>query len=113
MIEVFYITIDESFGMLITGHAGAGEKGQDLVCAAASALAQALSTRAETVPAYHAKIRRNTESASVSVVCTPGKKAREGCREMFETILTGFELLAESFQENVRVDRVDKEGSST
>ena len=82
MIRVFYDPAEPE--MTVVGHAGAGEKGGDLVCAAASILAGTLKACA-------------------------GGHLEEGCalfrggrREVYSVIWRGFRLLAERYPENVR-----------
>ena len=90
--------------LLVTGHAGAGKRGQDLVCAAASILtytaaatAQKLYEKGELPTAPY--IRLAPGSAQLRVSST-----RAGC-DLFEMIGTGFDLLAAQYPKNVRLIR--------
>ena len=82
------------------GHAGAGEKGADPVCAALSMLMMTLERRMQeraekTMPA----LRRGP--GSFMIVCRPEEGEERLCRESFDTVAAGFALLAENRSENV------------
>lgn len=99
------ITYSPKEGFLnIKGHAGSGEPGHDLICAAVSALCHTLEANLQHLDGigfladYHAEIK-------------PGKakfvfKAAEGnqavVRNTVNNIAVGFEILAQKAPENVR-----------
>lgn len=96
--------------MRIEGHAGAGKEGSDIVCAAASMLSWTLARAAEDEPGYAARVRIEEEPTAIEVTCEPTARAEEKCRYLFEIVHGGFKLLAESFPENVRLERADGDG---
>ncbi len=108
MIEVKYLYDGSHHILDVSGHAGAGEKGCDIVCAAASMLAWTICERAENVPEFYAKVEQSEVMCSCTIICSPEEEVRERCREMFDTILTGFQLLEENFGEYVRVRKGGK-----
>ena len=82
------------------GHAGAGEKGADPVCAALSMLMMTLERRMQeraekTMPA----LRRGP--GSFMIACRPEAGDEALCRESFDTVAAGLALLAENRAENV------------
>ena len=84
------IVFDPRAGLLtLRGHAGAGEKGRDLVCAALSALA-------ETAAAQPGARTRRGEGWCVI----------EGGREALAVLARGFALLARDYPGNVRYREV-------
>ncbi len=90
----------QQFKMEITGHAGAGKKGEDLVCAAASTLTCTLMNVAKDREDNHAEVYVG-DDAAVMVQCRP--EHPELCLEMFRTLLHGFFILMLKAPENVRI----------
>lgn len=91
MIEAIY---DESKGTLtVQGHAGAGEYGRDLVCAAASILVHT----AIKAAGRDAACRAETGFAQI----TAGECAMDALR----VVMAGFEWLAENYPGNVKAKR--------
>lgn len=85
--------------LTMEGHAGAGEKGEDLVCAALSALMMTLERRMQeraerTLPS----VRR--APGLFALRCTPVEDEAL-CRESFDTVAAGLAVLAENRPENV------------
>ena len=72
--------------MDLRGHALYGPKGQDPVCAAASALAF-------------------TAAAALQDEAEPAEGSRRACRRLLDTIWIGFELLAREFPEYVSAEK--------
>ena len=83
-----------ALSLTMEGHAGAGEKGGDLVCAALSMLMMTLQRRTqETAERTLPSIRR--EPGCFAIRCTPeGDEAL--CRECFDTVAAGLAVLAEN-----------------
>lgn len=95
----------------VSGHAGAGPVGHDLVCAGASML---IYTLAEQLAALAAEgrvtvrqIRLEPGDAWLEWDQTPETGLVQGC------ILRGLELLAEEYPEHVRIVRVDHGGQGS
>ena len=87
----------------VTGHAGYAERGEDILCAAASMLLQTL---AAAVRELHR--RGLAEDAAVSlfygageVACVPVEEHRCVARTVMDSIVLGFELLARDYGEYV------------
>lgn len=110
MVEVRYrpVSATRAAELRIQGHAGAGRPGEDLVCAAVSALAETLRI------AFQGK-----GGGGVSVYVGPGDarfemgaEAGPEARVALETIVGGLEDLARSHRRFVRftVERSGKEG---
>ena len=98
------VTYDPSSPVMeVAGHAGTAEYGRDLVCAAASILTQTLSEA----------VRNDAECFLPTVYVTNGKARvacnaqlghRKRCREVFNTIFTGYELLAGLYPDVIRTE---------
>lgn len=101
MINIKYYR--ENHRVEIVGHAGCGELGHDLVCAAVSSLAY-------TLAAFVMNLHRAGQITSKSVKLGSGN-ARIGCRPrrefsasvtlVFDSICGGFELIAREHPEAV------------
>jgi len=94
------------------GHAGAGPKGEDPVCAALSMLMMTLEARMqeqseEMLPV----ISRGQGRFAIS--CRPEEDAAERCRESFDTVFAGLSLLGENRPEYVSVICTDGEERGT
>ena len=90
----------------VRGHAGNNVPGEDVVCAAASALAfTAVACAQDNSEKYIPSIA--VYGDTVRIACSPLKSYVTPCRRMLETVFTGFELLAESYPDNVRTERED------
>jgi uncharacterized protein YsxB (DUF464 family) len=93
-----------SLSLDLRGHALFAPKGQDIVCAAASALActaaAALEDEAERF--YPRVVKR---PGSLRIACEPAEGSRRACRRLMDTIWIGFELLARDFPECVSVEK--------
>ena len=111
MTRVFYDPA--RFRMEICGHAGAGRPGEDLVCAAASALAFALANAARDRDEHHAQVLIDEQSAGILVQCEPEDEAL--CEEMFRTVLHGFVVLKMRAPGHIKIeirDREDEKGDN-
>jgi len=107
MVEVkFHAYPDGHLGMTVRGHAGFGEKGQDIVCAAVSIL---VLTAAETAQRLY--LRGHLTQAPETVLqegfarvrLQPKPRFRQQARQALETVRTGMELLACSHPRHVRL----------
>jgi uncharacterized protein YsxB (DUF464 family) len=105
MTKVFYDPA--RFRMEICGHAGAGRPGEDLVCAAASALTFALANAARDRDEHHAQVLIDEQQASILVQCEP----EDGplCEEMFRTVLHGFVVLKMRYPAHIKIEILEEE----
>ena len=101
MIQVVYYRKYNRLTM--TGHAGAAEPGQDLVCASASMLAYTLAVNVANM-ADHGQVRQPiiklTEGES-EISCNPKCKLKNTVTLVFDSICAGFELLAHDYPANI------------
>ena len=81
------------------GHAGAGEAGNDLVCAALSTLMMTLERRMQDTAERTLPIVKRAPGFC-SIRCAP-ERGEELCRESFDTVAAGVAVLAENRPENV------------
>lgn len=94
------IKISEGEGRValhVSGHAGAGEEGNDVVCAAASILVLAL---------WQALTRGNADALECSVKKGDAKISFKPCRRTrnyTEAIICGFDFLASTYPEYCRL----------
>ena len=107
MVEVkFHAYPDGRLGMTVGGHAGFGEKGQDIVCAAVSILTL---TAAETAQQLYLRgclmqmPETVLEEGFARVQLWPKPRFRQQARQTLETVRTGMGLLARSHPRHVRV----------
>lgn len=112
MIKVKFRTHDATKYLRLTleGHAGAGEKGQDLVCASASILAytvaqcvKEMEERGELRGTPH--IQMNGGDASIIFRCKDDKSYAEA-RHLFLVVKTGYELLRHNYPQCVDIKSV-------
>lgn len=108
MIEVRLDIGGRSASLTMRGHAGAAEKGYDIVCAAASILAY---TAAQSALRLHAE-GKTTEvpvvemmSGNADIALAVASDARREVQTVFRTIGTGFALLAERYPEYIKLVR--------
>ena len=103
----FYSGADGSFHMTLSGHAGAGPKGQDLVCAAVSALAQTLEQAVQRLY-FQSMLRRcpmiELGEGSARIAAVPKERYSREVAMVFWTVQNGIAELAESFPENVTLE---------
>lgn len=88
--------------LTVNGHAGAAEKGEDIVCSAVSILAYTL--------AYAVKESRDmleeepiieVNEGDVTISCKPKKVFLATLQRTYWTVLCGFELLVSNYNKNV------------
>ena len=98
----------EELRMSLEGHAGAGVKGQDPVCAAVSMLAMALERRVhEREEEYLPAVSRSP--GRIVIACSPEADWEEKCRECFDTVAAGLALLAEELPRYVAFRQDERE----
>jgi len=95
----------ENFRLCIYGHAGAAERGKDIVCAGASALGFTLLAAALEREDYHAAYHMDEAEGLLDTRCEPEEAARGDCRYLFEIIAGGFEMMATSYADNLTFER--------
>lgn len=94
----------EEFRLRAEGHAGAGKPGEDLVCAAITALFWTLAAAAEEIPEYRLQLHENEAKAEFELRCYPDEEQESTCGEMFRTIVAGLTSLEEEYPEFIRMD---------
>ena len=103
------ITYDrEELRLEMEGHAGAGPKGADPVCAALSMLMLTLAARMrereeETLPAV------SQAPGRFMICCRPEEGEAALCRESFDTVAAGIAVLAENRPENITLTLTGEE----
>lgn len=101
MTKIFYYP--DEHRMEIRGHSGAAPAGSDIVCAAVSSLTFALMNAATEVPEWMTNVFIDNTGAVIRVQCYPDEEQEPVCREMFRTILAGFDNLAETYPDHVKL----------
>lgn len=101
---MIHVTYDRKhYKVTITGHAGSGGVGHDLVCASASILAYTLA--ANVAHAKSAEYLRSGTSkldhGDAEIKCMPRSRYKDTMMLVFDTICAGFELLECEYPENI------------
>ena len=102
MIEVNYNS--KTLELSIKGHAEHGNKGEDIVCSAASILFYTLAeslTNAKEMLVQNPKIEMEDGKGTIS--CVPKGKYEANITLIYWTILNGFQLLEENYQKNLKL----------
>lgn len=105
MLTIKIHTAGDRLMLSVAGHAGAGKKGADIVCAAASILAytaagEMLRLHRERILHTHPVVRLAPGAAYVEAqVC-------RASREAFSVIATGFSLLAAQYPNYVKLEEI-------
>lgn len=106
MIRIVYDRGEHS--VRIRGHAGSGEAGHDLVCAAVSILAYTLASYIMNMEkdgaATHATA--TLRSGEAEIACTPIPERRGEITRVMDALCEGFAILKESYGANVGYERV-------
>jgi len=94
-----------SFRLRIRGHAGAGARGADIVCAGVSALGFALAEAAEK---RGGTVRRDAGAALIEARLFPENAAEESaCRAVLDTVAGGLRRIAGAWPEYVKFEEDD------
>ena len=114
MIKVIYSELDGPDGQTLrleaSGHAGYAPAGQDIVCAGASTLIQALVSLLAGEETAHSDAWDEPEGPRLAVTADPPQEAWvEGA---FELAKAGFALLAERYPEHLRFADVSRRGKA-
>ena len=118
MIHAMYSELDGPAGVTrrleVKGHAGYAPAGQDIVCAGASILTQALIWMAAEMDQAECTASDGPEGPRVVVTAHPGADPREDQRinGSFELAKTGLALLAERYPDNLRYADTSREGEA-
>lgn len=116
---MIFVTFDmdegkRSASLKVKGHAGAGPKGFDTICAAASVLSTTLAQELKNMHvrgllSYQPRIKLKGGEAIVSCRCKAS--GYEEILRVFLVIQTGFQLLAHNYPDFVMIERLlgDKE----
>ena len=99
MVEITY----RPHRVTIKGHAGAGKKGQDLVCAAVSALALTLGANAAQLSADGMAENPviSLKAGDTEIGCRPKKGMEPVVKLMFDAVCEGFVVLQSLYPEHV------------
>ena len=101
MIHVVYHR--EYNRVTVEGHAGSGEKGHDLICAAASVLVETLATNAERIAGSGMASSPVIvlEEGRAEISCKPRSKYKYATAMVFDAVCEGFALLARDYPEYI------------
>lgn len=88
------------------GHSGFGKKGEDIVCAAVSALCfTLLETLRDEQSSQHLILKRDVvNDGYICIEAEPFSFAAERIQAIFDTVFTGLLMLAEKYPEYVSVN---------
>ena len=103
MIEISYDR--KKHLVTVKGHARSGEKGRDLVCAAASMLVYTLASDVEKLCADHGRVRKpvcRINEGNALISCKPVHGFESVVTLIFDSVCRGFELLQTQYPDNVR-----------
>ena len=91
--------------MRMEGHAGAGEYGRDIVCAAESILLLVLERQLQELEGENrVSVVKGPGAAEIS--CCPVREKTLRCRDVFETVFLGYQLLENMYPAFVRTELV-------
>lgn len=89
--------------LTVTGHAGAAEPGQDLICASASMLAYTLAANVANM-ADAGQVRQpiiKLDEGDAEISCNPRHNLKNSVTLVFDSVCIGFALLAKDYPEFV------------
>ena len=101
MIKVVY---HKQFNRVtVSGHAGSGPEGHDLVCASVSALALTLAGNVSYMEAQEAvyDVTIKLEEGNAEIQCASYRRYKDSVSQIFRAICVGFELLATKYPDNI------------
>ena len=102
MTRVIYIP--ERYRLGAEGHAGAGEKGSDLVCAGMTALFAAALAAMEQEE-IRAEIKTDEQKGVIDIGAKPTTAQGATCRAILDTIAAGIAAMAREHPDNVSFQR--------
>lgn len=103
MLRVRYRTDGKAHSLVMVGHAGYAQSGQDIVCAGASAIVYALLGWLENNSEDLEYINTNVEPGETWVNCEGGEKTAVA----FEITCIGLEQIAHQYPDYVEVDATE------
>lgn len=104
---MIYVNYHRRYHVLtVSGHAYSGTAGQDLVCAAASMLAQTLAANVQNLEAEGSVLEMNVQlgEGAAEIRCTPCSRYRAVVSLVYDTICMGFRLLARDYPANLTMN---------
>ena len=102
---VFFTRGRRLYGFTARGHAGAGERGEDIVCSAISALTQTAATGLIACAGAQALLRRDDEKGLLRFLCSARmtREARERVDLVLRVARHGLEEIEAQFPAFLRV----------
>lgn len=91
--------------MRMEGHAGAGEYGRDIVCAAESILLLVLERQLQELEGEN-RVSVVKRPGAAEISCCPAREKALRCRDVFETVFLGYQLLENMYPAFVRTELV-------
>ena len=110
MIQVRFEKSEDGKSIILTlkGHSQQAEMGQDIVCSAASILAYTVAQMVTTMR-EEGKLKKNPhirmDSGDAAITCKPTKQYFNEALHTYTVAQTGYELLAHTYPEYVRVTK--------
>lgn len=104
---MIHVTYDGKYTLSLIGHAGQAPAGQDIVCAGASALIYSLSKMLQRHKDECLRLEILVENGNGSIAVQPSLAFANGCQRAFETVLCGFEEIAEQYPDYITLHRSD------
>lgn len=101
-VKIYYNQQNQIVACKITGHAGAGEKGHDIVCAGVSALTQA----ALLGLAKHLKVELVHEVKDGFLSFKLQGQANELTEAILQTMTIGLSEIAKTYNKNVQIEQI-------
>lgn len=104
MIKVIFNR--QFYRLTVSGHAGSGPKGHDLVCAAASAIALTLAGNVAHLEAQEAVhgVTIKMEEGNAEIQCTPYRQHKNTVMLILQSVCMGFELLSTKYPDHISYD---------
>lgn len=106
MIQVsYYPNIHK---ITVKGHANSAPFGEDLVCAAASALALTLAVNIRELEQLGEvkKVVKRLGLGDAEISCVPDRSAREKVTEIMDVVSKGYEALANTFRDYIKFEKI-------
>lgn len=111
MLSVEFRTDGKNIRFSAKGHAGAGPKGFDLICASASMLAYTLAgvmRKMYEESSLHRKADILLEEGNSHIEARPIAERYDECMHAFFVIQTGFEMLSTSYPKHVELIKFEQ-----